>query len=172
MVFALAPKALTVGGLAFANAEVLNVLLPNADVPEPNVEQPNTDVDLRLVNTPKPLEGAATLVFPNGEEAGVVDVAVFPNGLDWTCADLCVGEPFASSASGDILVSSSIWSNLRSELRGLPSGLDAGVLATRPVDIDSEINMAEDDLEAMGGRDSVDALGSVLMVSILDSSLT
>ena len=41
------------------------------------------------------------LHFPNGEEAGVVDAAVFLNGLDWTCADLCVGEPSASSASGD-----------------------------------------------------------------------
>ena len=60
---------------------------------------------MRFANAPKPLEGAATLVFPNSEEAGVVDAAVFLNGLDWTCADLCIGEPFASSASGDILVS-------------------------------------------------------------------
>ena len=101
-VFALAPKALTVGGLGFANAEFLNVLLPNADTPELNVEEPNTDVDLRFANAPKPLEGAPTLVFPNGEEAVVVDAAVFPDGLDWTCADHCVGEPSASSASGDI----------------------------------------------------------------------
>ena len=107
-VFSLAPKALTVGGLGFANAEVPNVLLPNADTPEPNVEETNTNVDLRFANAPKPLEGAPTLVFPNGEEAGVVDAAVFPNGLDWTCADRCVGEPSASSASGEILVSSSI----------------------------------------------------------------
>ena len=111
-VFALAPKALTVGGLGFANPEVLNVLLPNADAPESNVEEPNTDVDLRFASTPKPLEGAATLVFPNGEEAGAANAAVFPNGLDWTCADLCVGEPSASSASGDIHISSTIQSNL------------------------------------------------------------
>ena len=101
-VFALAPKALTVGGLGFANAEVPNVLLPNADTPEPNLEETNTNVDLRFANAPKPLEGAPTLVFPNGEEAVVVDAAVFPDGLDWTCADHCVGEPSASSASGDI----------------------------------------------------------------------
>ena len=81
-VFALAPKALTVGGLGFKNAKVPNVLLLNADVPEPNVEEPNTDVNFRFANAPKPLEGAATLVFPNDEEAGVVDAAIFPNGLD------------------------------------------------------------------------------------------
>ena len=45
-------------------------------------EEPNTDVDLRFASTPKPLEGAATLVFPNDQEAGVADAAVFPNGLD------------------------------------------------------------------------------------------
>ena len=81
-VFALAPKALTVGGLGFTNAKVPNVLLLNADVPEPNVEEPNTDVNFRFANAPKPLEGAATLVFPNDEEAGIVDAAIFPNGLD------------------------------------------------------------------------------------------
>ena len=116
-VFALAPKALTVGGLGFTNAEVLNVLLPNADAPESNVEEPNADVDLRFASTPKPLEGATIL-------------------------------------------------------RGLPSGLESGVLATHPMDIDSETDMAEDDLGAMGGGDSVDALGSVLILSVLDSSLT
>ena len=61
MVFALAPKALTVRGLGFANPKVLNVLLPNADTPEPKVEETNTNVDLRFVNTPKLLEGATTL---------------------------------------------------------------------------------------------------------------
>ena len=65
-VFALAPKALTVGDLGFVNAEVPNVLLPNADVPEPNVEEPNTDIELRFANAPKLQECAATLVFPNG----------------------------------------------------------------------------------------------------------
>ena len=78
------------------------MLLPNADAPEPNVEEPNTDVELRFANAPKLLEGAVTLVFPNGEEAGVVDAAAFPNGLDWTCADLCIDKPCASSASGEI----------------------------------------------------------------------
>ena len=121
-VFLLVPKALTVGGLGFANAEVPNVLLPN-------VKEPNTDIALRFANTPKPLEGATILVFLNGEEAGVVDAAIFPNGLDWTCADPCVGEPSASSASGDILVSSSIWSYLRPELRGLPPRLESGGLS-------------------------------------------
>ena len=105
------------------------MLLPNADVPEPNVEEPNTDVELRFANAPKLLEGAVTLVFLNGEEAGVVDAAIFPNGLDWTCADPCIGEPSASSASGDILVSSSIWSYLHPELRGLPPGLESGGLS-------------------------------------------
>ena len=66
VVFALAPKALTVGDLGFVNAEVPNVLLPNADVPEPNVEEPNTDIELRFANAPKLQECAATLVFPNG----------------------------------------------------------------------------------------------------------
>ena len=60
------------------------MLLPNANTPEPNVEETNTNVDLRFANAPKPLEGAATLVLPNGEEAGVVDAAVFPNRLDWS----------------------------------------------------------------------------------------
>ena len=115
---------------------------------------------MRFANAPKPLEGAATLILPNGEEAGIVNVAVFPNRLDWTCADLCVGEPSVSLASGDTLVSSSIRSSLRSDLRGTRSGLESKLLATHPVDIDSEIDMAEDDLGAMGGGDSVDALGS------------
>ena len=171
-VFTLAPKALTVGGLGFANAEVLNMLLLNAKVPEPIVEGPNTDVDMRFANAPKPLEGAATLVFPIGEEARVVDAAAFPNGLDWTCADLCVYEPSASSASSDILVSSSIQYNLRSELRELCSGLGSGIFATHPVDLDSETDMVEDYLVAMGSGGSVDALGSVLILSVLDSSLT
>ena len=77
MVFALAPKALTVGGLVFTNAEVLNVLLLNAEAPEPNVEEPNTDVDMMFANVPKPLKGAATPDSPTNEEAGVVDAAVF-----------------------------------------------------------------------------------------------
>ena len=77
MVFALAPKALTVGGLVFANAEVLNVLLLNAEAPEPNVEEQNIDVDMMFANAPKPLKGAATPDFPTNKEAGVVDAAVF-----------------------------------------------------------------------------------------------
>ena len=60
-VFALALKALTVGSLGFANAKVLNVLLPNTDTPELKVEETNTNIDLRFANVPKPLEGAATL---------------------------------------------------------------------------------------------------------------
>ena len=68
-----------------------------------------------------------------------------------------------SSGSGDILVSSSILSSFRSVARGLLSGLESGVLAILPVEMDSKIDMAEADLDSIGGGVRVSADNSVLI---------
>ena len=74
------PNALTVGALGFANGEFIKEELPKADVPTPNVVEPNAEgVDLRPPNAPNPESGLS------GDEAGVVDAVPLPKGLEGTC---------------------------------------------------------------------------------------
>ena len=55
------------------------------------------------------------------------------------------------SSSGDILIGSSILSRLHSAAVELLSGLESGVLAILPVEMDSKIDMAEADLDSIRG---------------------
>ena len=68
-----------------------------------------------------------------------------------------------SSSSGDILIGSSILSRLHSAAAGLLSGLKSEVLAMLPVEMDSKIDMAEADLDSIGGGVRVGADNSVLI---------
>ena len=56
-----------------------------------------------------------------------------------------------SSGSGDVLVGSSILSRFHSAAAGFLSGLESGVLAILPVEMDSKIDMAEADLDSIRG---------------------
>ena len=55
------------------------------------------------------------------------------------------------SSSGDILIGSSILSRLHSAAVELLSGLESGVLAMLPVEIESRIDVTEPDLDSIGG---------------------
>ena len=68
-----------------------------------------------------------------------------------------------SSGSGDILIGSLILSRLHSAAAGLLSGLESEVLAMLPVEMDSKIDMAEADLDSIGGGVRVSADNSVLI---------
>ena len=66
-----------------------------------------------------------------------------------------------SSGSGDFLVGSSILSRFHSAAVGLLSGLESGVLAMLPVEMDSKIDVAEPDLDSIGGSARVGADDSI-----------
>ena len=56
-----------------------------------------------------------------------------------------------SSGSGDVLVGSSILSRFHSAAAGFLSGLESGVLAMLSVEMESKIDVAEPDLDSIGG---------------------
>ena len=64
------------GALGFTNGEFIKEELPKADVPTPNVVEPNTEgVNLRPPHASNPESGLS------GEEVAVVDMVALQKGL-------------------------------------------------------------------------------------------